>query len=110
MEAEDGKEAVDVILAERPDVILFDTGLDVRDGIRATRRIREAFQDAKIVILTMHENPEYVADAKAAGANACLLKSGMGSELMPVVKGLLSHNEGISGEDSAMNEIRDWDI
>ena len=98
LEAKDGKEAVDMTLAQRPDVTLFDTGLDVRDGIQATRRIREAFQDVKIVILTMHENPEYGADAKAAGATACLLKRKMGSELMPFLRGLLSDNEGTSGE------------
>ncbi len=92
LEAKNGKEALDVALAKRPHIVLLDTGVDVMQGIEATRRIRGVLPDVKIVILTMHENPEYTADAKAAGASACMLKREMGIKLMPVLKDLMSHD------------------
>lgn len=92
LEAGDVKEVTGEPLAERPHIILLDTGMDGMRGLEATERVGEAWPDAKIVILTMHENPEYAADAKAAGASACLLKRKMGSELMPVLRGLLSQD------------------
>jgi DNA-binding NarL/FixJ family response regulator len=95
LEAQSGKDAIVVTLGERPDVVIFDTGVDVKNGIAATRRIREALPDVKIVTLTMHENPEYQAEAKAAGASVCLLKRNMGNELMPVLRDLLS--QGVDG-------------
>ena len=91
LEAKNGKEAIDVALAKRPHIILLDIGVDVMQGIEATRYIRGVLPDVKIVILTMHENPEYTVDAKAAGASACMLKREMESKLMPVLKVLMSH-------------------
>lgn len=97
LEAGNVKEATGEALAERPRIILLDTGMDGMRGIEATERVREAWPDAKIVILTMHENPEYVAGAKAAGASTCILKRDMGVELISVLKGLLSQDGDASG-------------
>jgi len=92
LEAGDVKEVTGEPLAERPHIIILDTGMDGMRGFEATERVREAWPDAKIVILTMHENPEYVAGAKAAGASACILKRNMGTEFISVLEELLSED------------------
>ena len=92
LEAKNGKEAIDAALAERPQIILLDSGVDAMHAIETARHIRGVLPDVQIVVLTMHENSEYAADAEAAGASACLLKRNMGSELLPVLRGLLSQD------------------
>jgi len=98
LEAGDVEEATGEPLAERPHIVLLDTGMDGMRGFEATERVRDAWPDAKIVILTMHENPEYVAGAKAAGASACILKRNMGTALISVLKELLSEDGDALGK------------
>lgn len=90
VEAKSGEEAVDLALARPPDVVLMDIGLPGMNGIRATRHIKAAASQAQVVMLTIHEAPEYQADAAAAGASAYIVKRRMHTELIPVLARLLS--------------------
>jgi len=90
VEAKSGEEAVDLALARPPDVVLMDIGLPGMNGIRATRHIKAAAPQAQVVMLTIHEAPEYQADAAAAGASAYIVKRRMHTELIPVLARLLS--------------------
>jgi DNA-binding NarL/FixJ family response regulator len=82
-EAADGREAVELVHRERPDVVLMDIRMPRMDGIEATRHIAGV---ARVVILTTFELDEYVFDALAAGASAFLLKAAPPEDLIRAVR------------------------
>lgn len=73
-EADDGHNAVDTALSLTPDVVLMDVGLPKIDGIEATRRIKEANQKIKVIMLTTHDHTDDVFAALSAGADGYCLK------------------------------------
>jgi NarL family two-component system response regulator LiaR len=73
-EAENGKNAVSKTLELHPSVVLMDIGMPVLDGIEATRQIKLALPDTKILMLSSHKDPEDIAAAMAAGADDYLFK------------------------------------
>ncbi|VEG29362.1 response regulator [Actinomyces howellii] len=73
-QAADGAEAVRLAMRLRPDVVLSDIRMPVTDGIEATRLIRAALPDTRVLVLTMFEVDEYVLGALRAGAAGFLLK------------------------------------
>jgi DNA-binding NarL/FixJ family response regulator len=74
------------MLAEEPDVVLMDLDMPGTNGIEATRRIREAIPEVKIVLLTAVQSPEIIAEALAAGACGYVPKTRAVEELMDVVR------------------------
>jgi DNA-binding NarL/FixJ family response regulator len=74
------------MLDQEPDVVLMDLDMPGENGIAATRRIREAAPDAKVVLLTGIQRPEVIADALAAGACGYVPKTRAVDELMDVVR------------------------
>ena len=89
LEATNGEAALSLAYAYQPDIILMDIGLPQMNGLEATRRIKKALPLTKVVILTIHENPEYQQDAEAAGASAYVPKRKMGVQLGKVMTRLL---------------------
>jgi DNA-binding NarL/FixJ family response regulator len=87
-EAGDGGEAVDVVVRERPDVVLMDIRMPVIDGIEATRRIiaDERTAATKILIVTTFDLDEYVYDGLRAGASGFLLKDTRPDVLLDAVR------------------------
>jgi two-component system, NarL family, response regulator DegU len=73
-EAGDGQEAVRLALELRPDLVLMDVSMPVLDGIEATRRMRTAVPETRVVVLTMHGEEEIVDRALRAGAVGYLVK------------------------------------
>lgn len=73
-EAADGQEAIDMMEAWPPDVVLMDIRMAGMDGLQATRRIKSRWPKVKIVVLTLYG--ECRAPALAAGADAFLVKGG----------------------------------
>jgi DNA-binding NarL/FixJ family response regulator len=84
-EASDGREAVRLAEAVRPDVVLMDVRMPALDGLAATRLIKERWPQVRVVILTMYPLPR--ADALSAGADACLVKGCATEELLAAVYG-----------------------
>jgi len=84
--AADGAEAVDLALAERPDVVLMDLSMPVMDGIEAIRRVRDRDPEARIVVLTSFSDRERILDALDAGAIGYLLKDAEPDELIRGVR------------------------
>jgi DNA-binding NarL/FixJ family response regulator len=86
--ASDGAEAVDLVRAEVPDVVLMDVRMPGTDGLEATRRILgdPALGGVKVVILTTFDLDEYVFEALRAGASGFLLKDTEPAELIRAVQ------------------------
>jgi DNA-binding NarL/FixJ family response regulator len=87
-EAGDGAEAVDVVLRERPDVVLMYIRMPVFDGIEATRRIvaDPRTSSTKVLIVTTFDLDEYVYDGLRAGASGFLLKDTRPELLLDAVR------------------------
>jgi DNA-binding NarL/FixJ family response regulator len=85
-EARDGKEAVDLALELRPDVILMDINMPGMDGIEATRSILEELPAVGILVLTMVEEDDSVFAAIRSGARGYLLKGADGEETMRAIR------------------------
>ncbi|MFK4195083.1 response regulator [Streptomyces sp. NPDC033754] len=86
-EAATGAEAVSVVRAERPDVVLMDVRMPEIDGIRATEQILGGMAEPpRIVVVTTFENDSYVYDALRVGAAGFLLKRAAAEELVGAVR------------------------
>lgn len=72
--AEDGYLAVETALKEKPDLILMDIGLPRMDGIEATKKIKQALPETRIVMLTSHTAETEVIAALSSGADAYCIK------------------------------------
>lgn len=73
-EASNGREALQLIETQRPDVVLMDIGMAGLNGLEATARATREFPDVRVIILSMHSDKEYVLKALRAGAAAYVLK------------------------------------
>jgi DNA-binding NarL/FixJ family response regulator len=85
-EAASGAEAVRFALDLRPDVILMDIGLPDMTGIEAVRRIRSAWSEAQVLMLTVSDRNEDLLAAFKAGARGYLLKSMESKEVLAAVR------------------------
>jgi len=85
-EAGDGDEAVRVVAAAGPDVVLMDVRMPGTDGIAATRRIRAAEPAPRVLILTTFDLDEYVYAGLRAGASGFVLKDALAPELISAVR------------------------
>jgi DNA-binding NarL/FixJ family response regulator len=85
-EAADGREAVLQAKELQPDVILMDVRMPDVDGIEATRRLRQAGVEARVLVLTTFDLDEYVYSAVRAGASGFLLKDAPREQLVTAVR------------------------
>lgn len=80
-EANDGREALELIKKHRPQIILMDIAMPNLNGLEATLRIKKEFPGTKVIIFSMHANEEYVTQALRAGASGYLIKDEAIAEL-----------------------------
>ncbi len=85
-EASEGKESVEKALELSPDVVVMDIAIPGMDGLEATRRIQKKNPKTQVLILTQHNNREYVLSAIKAGAAGYVPKRALGSELVSAVR------------------------
>ncbi|MFN8035790.1 MAG: response regulator transcription factor [Acidimicrobiia bacterium] len=85
-EASNGREAVELVRAERPDVVLMDIRMPEMDGLEATRAIVRDLAATRVLILTTFDLDEYVYEALRAGASGFLLKDTLPTELLAAVR------------------------
>ncbi|WP_173918437.1 response regulator transcription factor [Halobacillus sp. Marseille-Q1614] len=85
-EANDGKEAVDLALKNRPDIILMDLVMKEMDGIEATRQIVQQWPEARIIIVTSFLDDEKVYPALEAGAVSYMLKTSKAGEIANAIR------------------------
>ncbi|HJO23214.1 MAG: response regulator transcription factor [Myxococcota bacterium] len=88
-EASDGREAVARSIEIRPDLVLMDVELPGISGVEATRQIREALPDCKVLILSGYDRSDFVQAALTAGASGYVLKTATSEELLAAVRAVL---------------------
>lgn len=76
-ECSDGSQALAAYRAHCPDWVLMDIEMKTLDGIIATRQIKDAFPDARIMIVTEYDHPDWREEARAAGAREYVLKENL---------------------------------
>jgi two-component system, NarL family, response regulator NreC len=84
-EAGDGREAVRLAEQHKPDVAVIDAAMPLLNGVEATRQITKRAPDTRILILSMHDDEAYVAQALNAGASGYLLKDSADINLLQAV-------------------------
>lgn len=85
-EAGDGLEAIAAVRRDRPDVVVMDISMPKMNGIEATRRIHREFPDVRVLGLSMHQESEYGAQMKEAGATDLLSKGGPADLLFAAIR------------------------
>lgn len=85
-EAEDGHTALRLITELKPDVVVLDIGMPLLNGLDATRQIKRDHPRTRVLILTMHENEEYVRQVLASGAMGYILKDAAARELIDAIR------------------------
>ena len=84
--ASNGREAIELVRKEKPDVVLMDIRMPEVDGVECTRLIKAAYPQIKVIILTTFDDDEYVFGALRYGASGYLLKGVSVSELANAVR------------------------
>jgi DNA-binding NarL/FixJ family response regulator len=82
---EDGKQAVDAVLALDPDVLVVDFSMPVLNGLQAAKQLQTANSRAKIIFLTVYEGVEFVDAALGAGASGYVNKVRLYTDLIPAI-------------------------
>jgi DNA-binding NarL/FixJ family response regulator len=85
-EAVDGRDAIEAVVRDRPDVVLMDIRMPEMNGIEATARITAAPDGPRVVILTTFDLDEYVYDALRAGASGFLLKDARPDDVVRAIE------------------------
>ncbi len=86
----DGRALLDAALSERPDIVVTDITMPGVDGIEATRRLKQADPGVRVVVLSIHDEPVWVRQAFAAGADGYLAKSAAPGELEEALREVLA--------------------
>jgi len=80
-EAADGRTAVEMAAQLEPDIVLMDISMPTLNGLEATRQIKKHLPHVKVLILSAHDNEEYILEVVHCGANGYLLKSSSSEDL-----------------------------
>jgi DNA-binding NarL/FixJ family response regulator len=92
----DGQEVLDAVSRREPDVLLLDISMPVLSGIEAAQQLRAKGCKAKIVFLTLHQEPDYVQAALAAGGVGYVVKSRLVSDLLVALREVLAGRPFVS--------------
>jgi DNA-binding NarL/FixJ family response regulator len=88
--AEDGPQAIEMILAERPDVVLQDLHLPTLSGVDVMKQVRAQQPQIRFLVLTTYDTDEYITPALAAGAQGYLLKDSDPQDLVRGVRSVMA--------------------
>lgn len=101
-QASNGQEAVEKAHALRPDVVLMDISMPVMTGLEATVLLTEQLPDCRVLILSMHDETEYIVKIMQAGAAGYVLKDVAPRELLYAIETVHSNNTYFSSKASQM--------
>jgi DNA-binding NarL/FixJ family response regulator len=97
-EASNGEEAVRLAQELQPDVLVIDVRMPKMSGVEATRRIKAESPDMKVLVLTAHDDDEYVFALLQAGANGYLLKTAEIEELVRAIRTVAAGQSALAPE------------
>jgi DNA-binding NarL/FixJ family response regulator len=97
-EANDGQQALTLCRELRPHLVLMDVRMPVMDGLEATKRIKQEMPKTSVMMVTMHENPDYLFEAVKAGAAGYVLKDASGERLLSAVRRTLEGESPLNQE------------
>lgn len=100
-EAADGLEALELCRRTRPDLVLMDLRMPRMDGLAATRAIKQEHPGTSVLVMTMHENPDYLLQALRAGAAGYVLKGAPRDDVVSAIRGVLSGESPLAPELAA---------
>jgi DNA-binding NarL/FixJ family response regulator len=86
----DGAELIEKVNQNPPDAIVLDISMPGMNGFQAARSIHSSHPDIKLIFVSVHRDPSYVADAFRAGASAYVSKSALASDLLNAVSEALA--------------------
>jgi DNA-binding NarL/FixJ family response regulator len=95
-EADDGRDALNVIKNLRPDIVLMDISMPELNGLEVIERLSRDEPNVRIIVLSMHQNEEYVLRALSAGAAGYLLKAADRLELEVAIRAVASGKRYLS--------------
>ena len=101
-EASNGKEALEVIKINQPDVLIVDIRMPEMNGIEVVREIAKSQKNIRTLVLSMHDSEEYVVQAIQAGADGYLLKGTSKEEFLKAVSIVASGKKYFTGDISAI--------
>ncbi len=102
-EAENGRQALEQVARLQPDIVLMDIAMPEMNGLEATRHITRAYPQIKVLILTQHDNREYIDPLLHAGASGYVLKRSGGRELVSALRQV--YEQGAFLEPSVTRQV-----
>jgi two-component system, NarL family, invasion response regulator UvrY len=105
-EAQDGKEALLRIQKEQPDVAVIDISMPGLDGLEVAAQLRAAYPKLPVIILTMHEEEQYVIRAIEAGAMGYITKRSAPEQLVNAIRKVHSGSRYLSAEATDLLALR----
>ncbi len=102
-EASDGREAVTLVQTLKPDVIVMDISMPVMDGMQAAAEMQRLGLPARIVMLTVHAEEDYLFQTLRLGASGYVLKSSADTELMEAIR--MAHRGEVFLYPSAVKKL-----
>jgi DNA-binding NarL/FixJ family response regulator len=91
-----GQDALGEVGRLDPDVLVLDISMPGLNGLQTASELKSARKQTKIVFLTVHEDPDFVAAAFSAGASAYVVKSDVATDLVPAIRDALEGHRYIS--------------
>jgi len=106
VEAADGRQALKLAKDNPPDVAVMDISMPGLDGLEAIQRLRELLPALPVLVLTMHEEEQYVVRCLAAGARGYLTKRGAPEQLVNAIRKVLAGGRFLSDEVAEALAVR----
>jgi DNA-binding NarL/FixJ family response regulator len=91
-----GQDAVNEVIRSRPDILIIDISIPILNGLEAASQLRSRNSGTKIVILTVHEDPEIISAALESGATGYVFKERVTTDLVPAIQACLQGGRFIS--------------
>lgn len=95
-QASNGREAVELALKTRPDIVITDLAMPVMDGAEATAEIKKRLPQTKVVILTSYVASDGIAHALSAGAEGAIMKTTDDTDILPAIRRIFAGEKVVS--------------